>query len=366
LAASASSSCMTGSYGDYNMDRYHLLDLYANNPEKISLLIFKIGNASARALAWRGSKNGCSYLDRIYSYKQEIKNLVFEYGKANFDFCRDPYDNTYDCKTKMQVGRSDIDDSFILNGVEDFFPYINTFRYGLLLDGDRSGQIEVFANFDNRRVYSNKVVLFDSTSGECYRMTSKCEKCSSHQSRDYIRSAGGARMCDTCYSEKYVSCPNCSRTALKSKVITIDGSDFCDDCLESATFKCEKCGDRHVNNEKCKIVSGDVVYNACSHCVPDGSDKCCSCNSYADLQEMFVINGLGYCSHCVKERSCYICGTVTSCYSMIHRKGSSIKVFECDDCFSDAYSKGDIEALHSDIVLRTAHFATEPLLAASS
>jgi hypothetical protein len=99
------------------------LDIYVNNPEECSLVIY-IDNDNklrGRALLWK--TNYGLYLDRIYFTLDSDTNLIEKWVNDNFKISK----NNNDMKVKL-TGKSNAD------GTYDYYPYMDSFIYYDTLD----------------------------------------------------------------------------------------------------------------------------------------------------------------------------------------------------------------------------------------
>ena len=114
-AEAASTSCMTGSYHDHDEYYARLVELYAVNPDKISLVLAHNNSRIARAILWEHSDKGdLSFLDRIYSHDQGCTNALFEWAKNNVDYCRSLHGSFYDCNKKRKLSRDQLKLTFTI------------------------------------------------------------------------------------------------------------------------------------------------------------------------------------------------------------------------------------------------------------
>ena len=95
------------------------LDIYVNNPDQVSLVIYVDENnkLKSRALLWETDKG--KHLDRIYYTDDSEVNLVDKWVNDNFEINRKRYSNIEITLT----GKSNPDGSY------DYYPYMDTFMY---------------------------------------------------------------------------------------------------------------------------------------------------------------------------------------------------------------------------------------------
>ena len=244
---SLAASCMRHSYcADF-------LDIYAENPEKVALVIATRGDRLiGRALLWR-LDNGGYYLDRQYGRDETQKAIV--------NFARSRHDDltvygsglAYSATLAVTLKHYDFRE----------YPYMDTLAYlsmetGTLQDGEPNGLFRELKQTDGSYdesdreecAYCGRSVPNDETSyveawgvvcDRCIeRYFSRCDQCDELLHDDYISYIpSSGNVCESCLEDNFFTCPCCHET-LPLDAETDGG--ICEDCRDNGAYECADCG----------------------------------------------------------------------------------------------------------------------------
>ncbi len=266
--------------------------LYAENPEKVKMVLFDKG--TLRALLWTAD-DGQVILDRIYpdghSYCQAIRNWAKSQG--------------FILKATQGTGEFRLSDSSIRyitlkrpsNGR---YPYVDTFQNGKI-DGDN-------IILSNSREKGHNVPL-SSTSG-VINIPINCKECgasiSSQNLNDYKTLEDGTILCNACYSKRFVECELCNKIIKKENAKVINEMTFsCEACFEHSGA-CACCGFlslKLVNGKdmfsKVALDNGGTALYCADFCTIPSKNICRHCGTYEkDPAKMVVIGRKRYCKNC--------------------------------------------------------------------
>lgn len=239
------SSCMSSA-------RESWLEIYTENPEQVSLVIFKSQDDDekivGRALLWN-LDNGKKFLDRIYTINDSDVQLYRDFAKENGWYVKYHNSSTDSGRTIAPDG-STVDLDLTVTLTKKYYsnyPYLDTLKY--LQEG--SG---ILSNVDN-----GGLTLEDTGGGH----SGSCECCG----------GSGTIECDECYGS---------------------GEHTCNECGGSCDVECAECsGSGNLGEDE----EGNEI--ECPSCSGSGNTTCGECNGSGDV-ECSNCNGRG-------ERSCYEC-----------------------------------------------------------
>jgi hypothetical protein len=234
------SSCMAG-HG-----KSHLIRLYARNPEKISLLVWR--KDRGRALVWN-CDDGTVYIDRIYAGDSAAKSAYEGWAKKNNAM-------TYGNRTHhLRCTLSNVD----LERV----PYMDSF---ITCDDDGCFYTS------GRGCYDCQTTEGDVTGG------SACDDCGGRIDPDYSYHIefNGHNVCESCANE-YPCCSNCSEACESTTCIEDTGDSVCDNCLVNGDYSfCDDCN----NYVSCTTHVEGFNISACDSCLESYEE--CDCGHYVE------------------------------------------------------------------------------------
>lgn len=277
-------SCMTiHSQGGMRKQVSRILRLYAENPEKCSLYLFrhKAEEWTSRCLVWLLDDGQTKRHDRIYL----------------------PEDTS---ETEYRKRDSIIREYFLLHGIKevfdgdkitlnrpsnDNFPYMDRFYLGKFIDHEK-----VLMAHRGRGSYN---LEFTCTNGDyegsdsCY-----CEFCNERFNEDDLTETNDGLCCGDCYEKKgFYQCNRCDGHLLKEDMFKVqmggkfDTCYFCQECFNAIdTFVCNECDkifslrfyEKHVL--RCTEVCDDCFKNVGFVCESCNQDHCKDDNeNYAGL-----------------------------------------------------------------------------------
>lgn len=149
----------------------YYFDIYANNPEKIKMVIlydedgeisdgkYKSNKIVARSLLWK-TDQGDMVMDRIYSYQDKDVELFKRFAEKNGWWCKKTQDS--ECNFTSQRGEESKKIKYTISLKEfntEYYPYVDTFAYfdpknGVLsnskglTDKDKSNYTHYLSNTD--------------------------------------------------------------------------------------------------------------------------------------------------------------------------------------------------------------------------
>lgn len=283
--AFGSESCMTGGGSRY-------VDLYAENPEKVGLVLYSNGG-EARALLWDVDQ-GFTVLDRIYPDDKGTLHFGLRDWAVGqgYKIIRESREH---CTVTLKTPRS------------GYFPYLDTFSRGKFLDGEKT------------------VKLYNFSSDTCH-MT-------------FNRTDGGWE--DDEDNEHY-RCYGCDQRVDARSVIFVCDDPYCEECVEERFFYCNCCEsyqdrDKEVTvyfRRKSKDRLGGQIEYWCRHCVRMRKESCCRCNKCGEyFLELNILykncrpaEGILLCEDCGGE--CGDCGAFFDREELIKLEGKEI----CKGC----------------------------------
>jgi hypothetical protein len=205
-------SCMTGDCCQYT-------ELYALNPDKVSLLVFE----QVRALLWK-TDDGTVVLDRCYPSGHCKIAILSEWAASKGYILRNNPDRLDDCDT---IKLSDNNKYEITLKKNKFFPYLDTFCYGRFEEKDKV----VLTNSKSQKF----PVSFHNTDGTYVdNERSFCEMCEEYFRPSRIVYFRGMNICEGCRDERVSLCSSCSCELDNDEDVLyeVDGEVYCEDCFK--------------------------------------------------------------------------------------------------------------------------------------
>ena len=250
------------------------LEIYTENPNQVSLVIFKSQDDPdkivGRALLWTLT-DGKKFMDRIYTINDSDVQLFRDYAKENGWYSK-YYNNSGDDNKAYAPDGSNVNLDLTVNlDKKDYsnYPYLDTLKYfqegrGILSSEQRG----------------DYVTLEDTGGGN----SSSCETCG----------GSGEVECGDCYGNGEIECDECSGS----------GEISCNDCSGSGDIECSNCdGSGNIEDEE-----GNEI--ECPDCSGKGNNNCEDCNGNGEI-ECSDCGGRGNveCGNCDGRgnSSCYDC-----------------------------------------------------------
>ena len=299
-------SCMT-------RDQSWKVNIYALNPDKVSLLVY---NNKIRALLWT-CDDGTKVLDRIYpagcveiEYIRkwaEIKGYVL---RVNAD--RAPQSNICEELSDKSIHS-------VTMKYNSAYPYIDTFRFAGELDLKKktvvlSNSKNYFVN-KGKKYYESyetdgRIPWRSATQSDCddEEDTITCCDCGHElDEADVCHNNAGNIYCLDCYNEHYFCCDDCEReTSVDYKNHIADADRYvCDGCTGNYHY-CEKCN-IYFKNDSYEVEDHGVY---CEGCFIDYGKTCEHCEKHILNKNALKHDGQCYCDECYDQlfADCNSCG----------------------------------------------------------
>ncbi len=255
------SSCMKSVDESY-------FNIYANNPDKCSLLILKSDDGQkikGRALVWNLDSPKVTYVDRIYTNNDSDVELFkqYAYGKGWYHKTNQSSSNDYSIVGKEGVRK---EGHLVVNlknqneGDYNRYPYLDTLKYF----NTSSGKLTT----EEMRGYGDYITLEDT--GGRWIEDEECDHC-----------GGDGRVdCYECDGDGKVRCSECySRSARRST-----GKVECGECDGAGQLDCPDCdGKGEIDGESCDSCNGDGK-RQCPDCDGDGDIDCEECGGDGEVE----------------------------------------------------------------------------------
>ena len=254
------------------------LEIYTENPNQVSLVIFKSQDDPdkivGRALLWTLT-DGKKFMDRIYAINDSDVQLFRDYAKENGWYSK-YYNNSSDDNKAYAPDGSNVSLDLTVNlDKKDYsnYPYLDTLKYFQegrgILSSEQKGDY---------------VTLEDTGGGS----SSSCETCGGN----------GEIECGDCYGNGEIECDECSGS----------GEISCNDCSGSGDIECSNCdGSGEIEDEG---EDGETTTKECPECSGKGNNDCEDCNGNGEI-ECSDCRGRGNteCGNCDGRGnvSCYDC-----------------------------------------------------------
>lgn len=275
--------------------------LYANNPDKVALVVFKdavTGNLS-RALLWT-CDSGKRVLDRIYpntgEHVDKIRGWATDQGYLNRVQNGAPHSERI---TELSDGSV----QQITLKVAPRFPYLDTFCWGYDPDDNDDDNCETVvvtndpANEKTTKIFQNTGGNADSWSGR--KLAHSCTCC---QMRDVptenLIIEQGSRFCADCHKTVFTRCAVCS-TVIRNgdaAVVVVGEKSLCLDCAKTHTWACACCDSKLWKDDtRFETANREIICEECavtcktcgaSFMMIDASEsgECPKCQGISDVE----------------------------------------------------------------------------------
>jgi len=289
-------SCMAHS------DTQEFLDIYADNPDVVSLAAVQINGHAARALVWTIQDN--RYLDKIYCTSDACRSAIRAYAEKNGI-------GGYPRGTVHMK---------IRNGYNSYWPYLDTMCYMNLISGTECTLSDCEGPY-----------CLQQTDGTCDDNGIICDGCGERVYEDDIcRSSDGYVYCGYCYNERYAICDHCGDECAVDDIIYQDYKNWCQDCYDDHYSVCKDCQGVFDDDNMIVTSTGSHDYQVCEICLSDNYFYCDRCGEYYRNDEMKnEPDGKPICEDCFDDEFevCTICDKVLN-------KGDLVDEM-CSDCATD-------------------------------
>jgi len=259
-------SCMTG-------DGSKFTQVYADNPDKVQMLIFDDGNMKARAVMWkigdttlvdRVYPNGGYHLDPIAKYCAE-QGWIQRSNNHLPDYSPVPFDD------------GKIYDILLDRSKTDYMPFLDSFHWGFKREDSFTLSNERARGCD---------LKFDSQHGR-YSGGHRCECCGeSILDGEEYRDPNGDYWCDCCWCDNWSSCDNCDGNVHTDDTCAVESCDggmlyVCEYCRDDISVYCDSCGENRPNDETQTVVvnTHGSEETVCDNCMEDIT-ACSGCSEY--------------------------------------------------------------------------------------
>jgi len=249
----------------------NFFDIYCENPDKISLVIYKSPEDPAkikgRSIVWK-LRDGKNYMDRIYTHEDSDVELFRQFAKKNGWFSKKRNASGSESTAIDPDGREVQLQLNVDLKVKryDNYPYLDTLKYynpktGLIHNQQSTGDITLE---DTDGGY----ISCDNCGGSG---NVDCDYCNGNGSRTCGRCDGdGTIECETCGGDGDIECETCGG---EGTVTDDDGTEKeCPKCKGNKRVDCADCDNGQVTCPRC---DGDETV-PCDHC-DDGRVDCPEC-----------------------------------------------------------------------------------------
>ena len=229
------------------------VELYANNPDKVKMLVYRnIG----RALLWT-TDDGTKVMDRIYPHSgihlQHMKNWAKRNGYlTRINNCLPSGDVLFEDQKPHQVTLD----------VVKYIPYMDSFHY--MDEAEQNSRCTFYTHYNDRPIACESESGWPSTGYRC------CE-CGDRVEDGDEYSAEGDYWCSFCYHDNFQECYRCSDVERADSLVGVDLNEWCGYCADAYATLCDDCGvlTEHTQEtvdgtDVCGDCSGN--YSTCSDC----------------------------------------------------------------------------------------------------
>jgi len=271
-----------GSCMSYSSCRQWIRNVYASNPEKVSLLTLgDCNNPIARALLWKadcgtlicdriypndsGNHNHATILEKATQLGAVIRN---QHGSPGYD----DFDKNYTVTLENYCS-------------DDGIPYMDSFS--------RTDNVNGYNLVLNTRC--GNITLHDYENGNMDNAC--CENCSGSVCEDDAMRHDGYTYCQECYNELFFECEDCYETCNRDEVCVGGDRYLCPSCFDESFTYCNKCGEATSNDETRETRDGDM----CVDCFENNYFTCDKCDEVFCNEDHNSHNGDSLCNDCLAE-----------------------------------------------------------------
>jgi len=303
----ASHSCMTGNKSSF-------IDIYAANPDKVSLVTAK---DYSRALLWT-CDDGTIVLDRVYPSGSKSVNIIRKWAAEKGYVLRDNPDRVI--KTFNNISLSDGKQHFVTMKKTLHFPYTDTFCYGTHLNN----QEILLTNFQK-----NNSFVLHSPYGVYLNIT-KCKNCASTLLESNCHLYNDDIYCEPCWKLQFFNCYRCARFFLKESRHFLSGSFYCEECFKKHGITCAYCNKIGLNSDRKTKERKDI----CISCSQRYFEYCDFCGFF-DIKTNIITKSGYHCKDCFAKvfATCLHCKKV---YKKNYKDVDRASAIYCDKCLQKA------------------------------
>jgi hypothetical protein len=266
----------TGTLGNSCMAnaRASWLEIYTENPDQVSLVIFKSQEDNdkivGRALLWT-LQDGKRFMDRIYAINDSDVQLFRDYAKENGWYSKYNNNSSDDNSAYAPDGSTVNLDLTVNLDKKDYsnYPYLDTLKYFRegrgILSSEQKGDY----------------ITLEDTGGDYVRSCDTCD--GSGRTQCYDCDGDGTVSCNNCDGEGSIECNSCDGDG-KEDCSTCDGSgnvegsdgeeEECSDCDGTGKMNCTECDGE--GERTCRECDGDETVE-CGPCDGRGTVDCYDC-----------------------------------------------------------------------------------------
>lgn len=224
----ACSSCMTGDEAEY-------VQIYADNPDVVKMLLYDDGEHRGRALIWHAGDD--TLLDRIYPNSGPHIAKIEQWAWNQGYLVREHHSQATGCRFTTDKARIATSFKVELTADEDGpFPYADSFCFGYF---DSCGDLCL----STQRTRNTEFTLLEvdgTHDGMGDRL--RCYSCGERiDEDDCFSDMDGDQFCDSCFHDRYSYCESCSTCIPNDDVIELHGRHcnqyVCEDCADSDGFE---------------------------------------------------------------------------------------------------------------------------------
>lgn len=262
-------SCMTG-------EDSHLTNLYANNSDICSMLVYDGGeDRHGRALLWE-TDQGDTICDRIYpnsgQHVEKYRLYCEKHGIAIRDGngCPNSEWTSYCQPPKVKFSTDKTYTVTVKHGTDCGMPYLDSLHWGYVT---YEGEVELTTDATGNAA-ENIEYAFSSIRG--------------HWDEHEME-----------------TCPECAAVLREDMgVVRWSGGHWCGECHESCTEVCPECDERCMTDSMCEVITRPDCESSswCTRCVDYHSHCCTSCSSQVAKKLVLCIEDEWYCPDCYNDK----------------------------------------------------------------
>jgi len=316
---------MCGDYNDQSYISIGIVDLYAENPDKVGLVHLKTdGGGISRALYWT-LDCGKTFLDRVYGCDTGARMALENWGKKNADMYKEGCSGQV--RFSLEGDNSSINDFLEVTlkvAENNKFTYMDTLS-NMVFIGDNKIKVSSLPkrhslsmkNTDGgyedhdrvRRCECCEDVCepndMENINGDMYCQScaddySECECCGDmvhHENSVYIDNTC-ENVCEYCYSQNYSTCSHCNEVVPNNDTeYVLNVGSVCYDCICENYTKCQECGE-YVEDGNSQLIES-TRKDVCDDCLSKEYDTCDDCDEYFLSDDL---NGDGLCGDCCEKK----------------------------------------------------------------
>ncbi len=281
---------MTGSLSHSCMrykDCLNYLDMFIQNPEHVSMVIFVNGDRllAGRALLWKTNKG--LFQDRVYG-GDAIQAAFREYARSQ-GWMHRTYNSYEDEDIVTMPDDKGSRAAYLLvdlpNHEHKHYPYLDTFKYYNISNG----------RFSNNTASSYDYYLTATDGGPINRYKPSCAACNDPIADEDPYMFNNLSHCRDCYYDLVPHCFVCDRNISEVSYTDVEGQTVCNSCMSDYGTNCQLCA------ATTNVVSGSTTSGVlyCQECMATRICRCGRCGRVVDRTQSFEApDGNHYCGYC--------------------------------------------------------------------